>query len=539
MLRIHRPRLSLAVKYRILFGGAVALIIGAALSLPWFIVEALAFEQSFNEARRAADDYFRLALAAPDEASLMTTHGKEASLLPESFHHQPRFLPLIRDLDSVEAAGDAGDPLESFSRKALRTFLRFPKQDSTNARIETGYGTRFAYSHAVRAQQSCLQCHGEAGRARSKYRENELIGAVTVDLPAAQSEKYLLIYRLGILAAGALAGILAILVFYIITHRFILAPIEELRNVAEKVEKGDAAARATLKTGDEFETLAESLNAMLEKLRSQQDELRVANKLLDEKLGELAQVNVSLYESNRVKSEFLANVSHELRTPLTSIIGFAELLRDNAANGLNGKIGRYTDNILISGRILMEIINDLLDLAKIEAGKVVLRLESVHIGELCNTLLDFLRPMGDKKNLVIAYEADSELPILITDRGRVRQILYNLLSNAIKFTPEGGGVTLRCKREPDGGVRLEVADTGPGIAPEHQAIIFEKFRQIDGSATREHYGTGLGLAIAKELAELLGGSIGLDSTLGVGSVFRVHLPPVTAESGSRPMVSLV
>jgi two-component system sensor histidine kinase BarA len=253
----------------------------------------------------------------------------------------------------------------------------------------------------------------------------------------------------------------------------------------------------------------------------------------------MAETNVALYEANRVKSEFLANVSHELRTPLTSIIGFAELLREGPQVEVDERTARYAENILISGRILLEIINDLLDLAKIEAGKVELNLETVRVEEICSTLVDFVRPQADKKKLRLTLEADDDLPIMITDRGKVRQILFNLLSNAIKFTPEEGAVTLRTERENRERVRLSISDTGPGISPEDQAIIFEKFRQIDQSATREHHGTGLGLAIARELARLLGGEIVVESRMGKGSTFRVMLPIATPEPIQPAPISLV
>ena len=158
-----------------------------------------------------------------------------------------------------------------------------------------------------------------------------------------------------------------------------------------------------------------------------------------------------------------------MRTPLTSIIGFAELLRESPQSDADVRLARYAENILISGRILLEIINDLLDLAKLEAGKTELRIESVRVEDLCGTLLDYVRPLADKKKVRLIQEADQGLPAVFTDRGRLRQILFNLLSNAIKFTPEGGRVWLGAERVDDQHVRLWARDTGPGIAPERSA----------------------------------------------------------------------
>jgi signal transduction histidine kinase len=325
----------------------------------------------------------------------------------------------------------------------------------------------------------------------------------------------------------------------VITTRFILSPVQDLRRVAIHVADGNLDERSTVRTGDEFEQLSDSLNNMLERLRTSQDELKRANKLLDEKLGEMAETNVALYEANRLKSEFLANVSHELRTPLTSIIGFAELLREGPEGAPDSRTARYLENILISGRILLEIINDLLDLAKIEAGRAELRLESVHVDQICSTLVDFMRPQADVRKQTLSLDVNNDLPIMITDRGKVRQILFNLLSNAVKFTPEEGAVTLRAARDGSDGVRLSVSDTGPGIPEEFLPNLFEKFRQADQSETREHEGTGLGLAISKELTRLLGGEIGVESQVGQGSTFWVRLPVATPESSEPPTIPLI
>ncbi len=523
-------RISLAVKYRILFGLAVVLIIGAALYVPSYLLEALVYEQPFREARRMADDYFRLVLGNPNsQESAGGSHALTPGLLDSTLVHPPQFIRPPGDPNSLEALSSQNE-LSRFLARAFRTFVRHPnpKQPSIYGRIHERDGVYFAYVHAVRATRGCLACHNEFGV--HPFSENQLAGVICVSLPTQTSDQQLLLNRLAITAAGALAGILAILVFYFITHRFILAPIGHLKQVSQQVGAGDLTIRTSLETGDEFEDLADSFNSMLERLRASQDELRVANRLLDEKLGQMAETNVALNEANRVKSEFLANVSHELRTPLTSIIGFAELLREGPGANGDERTTRFSENIVISGRILLEIINDLLDLAKIEAGKVELKLESVNIRQICSTLLDFMRPQADKKSIRLDYDQREALPAIMTDAGRLRQILFNFLSNAIKFTPEGGMVLLRSELVDSGHVRISVRDTGPGISAEHQALIFEKFRQIDQSATRQHAGTGLGLAISRELTLLLGGQIGLDSQLGLGSTFWVVLP---LESAAR------
>jgi signal transduction histidine kinase len=236
---------------------------------------------------------------------------------------------------------------------------------------------------------------------------------------------------------------------------------------------------------------------------------------------------MQLHEMNRLKSDFLANMSHELRTPLNSIIGFSDVLK--GIDALNEKQQRYVDNIGKSGRVLLEMINDILDLAKMESGKMDVRLTDFLIGPIVHAQSDLVRALTEEKNIDLEVQVDPELPPLHQDQGKVQQILTNLLSNAIKFTPEGGRITVTARRGTDGDLLLTVADTGVGIAEQDRQIIFEKFRQgstVHGSdnLTREFSGTGLGLSIVRELCRLLGGEIYFESELGKGSTFTAQLP---------------
>jgi signal transduction histidine kinase len=343
--------------------------------------------------------------------------------------------------------------------------------------------------------------------------------------------------KAAIVAAAVLAGVLAVLVFYLITTKLILSPVKQLKGLARQVAGGDLEARSELKTGDEFEELAVAFNEMLASLDESQEELRRTNISLDTRLGELAEANVALFEANKLKSEFLANVSHELRTPLTSIIGFAELLRDHPA-GQEDRISRYVGNILGSGRMLLDLINDLLDLAKIEAGKLEVRISQVKLADICSDLVDFIRPLADKKQLDLVLDLPEEPPEIESDAGKIQQILYNLMSNAVKFTPARGRVRLAVDITEAGLVRIAVSDSGPGIPEEQRPDIFEKFRQIDASVTREHGGTGLGLAISKELTAMLGGTISVTSKAGEGATFTIELPKKAPVQNGRPLIRL-
>jgi signal transduction histidine kinase len=321
--------------------------------------------------------------------------------------------------------------------------------------------------------------------------------------------------------------------------------VRKLRQTAERVQAGDLRIRSQIKTGDEFEQLSEAFNLMLDRLEQGQAQLRALNESLDLKLTELSEANVGPYESNRFKSEFLANVSHELRTPLNSIIGFTELLQEmgQADPDANAKQLRYINNIITSGRSLLEMINELLDMAKIEAGRMEVNIEPTSVGDLIEGLAGIMRPQASPKNIELRTVVAQRLPTIETDPGKLQQILFNFLSNAIKFTPEGGTVTISADRvtrqDNSAGVRLAVADTGPGIAYDMQDVIFEKFRQIDASHTREHAGTGLGLAICKELAEMLGAAVSFVSEPGRGATFFVDLPLVHQPAQQQPLMSNV
>jgi signal transduction histidine kinase len=241
---------------------------------------------------------------------------------------------------------------------------------------------------------------------------------------------------------------------------------------------------------------------------------------LDEKVDELARINMELHRTNALKTEFLSTVSHELRTPLNSIIGFSETLL--GADNLTEKQHRWVANVHDNGKQLLALINDVLDSAKLESGKMRARVGVVAVAPLCEELGTTFRQQAEKKEIELVVQVPPDTPDVRQDRGKLRQVVSNLLSNAVKFTPEGGRVTLRAAVEGEWLV-VQVADTGVGIAPEHQEMVFQKFRQTSGTLTREQGGTGLGLSIVRELARLLGGDVDLKSEPGRGSTFTVKV----------------
>jgi len=240
--------------------------------------------------------------------------------------------------------------------------------------------------------------------------------------------------------------------------------------------------------------------------------------------AELETQNVRIQESNRLKSEFLANMSHELRTPLNSIIGFAELLHEGEVPTDSPEHKEFLGDILNSGRHLLQLINDVLDLAKVEAGKLEFRAESVALGVLTSEVVAVVRSMAASKQIRVDVASDPTIDRVTLDPARLKQVLYNYLSNAIKFTNEGGHVRVRVRRDGTEMFRVEVEDDGIGIAESDLGRLFVEFQQLDAGATKRHSGTGLGLALTKRIVEAQGGSVGVKSKPGHGSLFFATLP---------------
>jgi signal transduction histidine kinase len=405
-------------------------------------------------------------------------------------------------------------------------------------------GGEYHYFKPVVFEQTCTYCHKSAVEVGS-FSAAEIgdslsakppMMAMKVVLPYEETRKAINKSRAILIAVAILTVFVAMVTLYLIVRYVIVKPLKHLRDVSDDVSRGKMEVRAEINTNDEFEDLAQSFNRMLRHLTETQAELRRVNTDLDVKVDELAQLNMRLYEMNRLKDDFLANMSHELRTPLNSIIGFSEVL--HGINSLTDKQKRYAGNIQKSGRLLLEMINDILDLAKMEAGKMEVRPTEFRIDSVVQAQCDMVRSLAEDKNIDLNVEVQPGLAPVYQDQAKVQQILTNLLSNAIKFTPEGGRIDVRARQDEDGQLELTVADTGVGIAEEDRDIIFEKFRQSssilgEDGLTREYSGTGLGLSILKELCKLLNGEISFESELGQGSTFKVVLPWAAADQPRR------
>lgn len=435
-------------------------------------------------------------------------------LLPEDMKYTSRFL-------RPDTGRPEDEPRGVWEREAFNELLAGKRDavDQTNDKQHV-----FRYMEAIRLEASCMKCHPtaldkELGKAELK--PGDLIAAVNLEFPLTATELALNVNRAILLSFGIVTSVVAMVFAYIIVRYVIVKPVAHLKEVSEEVASGNLTVRSSIQTGDEFQELSHAFNRMLRSLVSMQDELRKVNTDLDQKLDELARANMALFEMNKIKSEFLATISHELRTPLNSILGFSDLL---AEIELLPKQQRWIQNIQTSGKSLLALINDILDLAKLEAGKMQVHVEEFSLWDVVEGQLNMTRPLADKKNIALVAEIDPAIPILSQDSSKLQQILSNLLSNAIKFTPEGGQIKVICRAD-RGHVVISVIDNGVGIAPQDQKLIFEKFRQAESSLTRHHSGTGLGLSIVRELTKLLGGDgVELESELGRGSTFTVRLP---------------
>ncbi len=549
--------LSLAKKCRITFGAAVVFILTIALLLPYIWMGQLIKKNLLDTGRARSqallDRHFQL--KDPSQTTLPALNN--IGLVMDVNNPDMRWIRFEKsdEKQNQRLADEQSEGLLS-EKQMVESLKAEETADENIALTEYNGAIQSTYVRIFRATDNCIKCHDPQGSAGA-FSPNELIGAVVIQsrdlVGEIRDTKFMNL--LFIFVAGLIGGIGAIVVFYWITQRVILRPIRQLRAIANNVAEGNLDIRSAIKTGDEYEKLANAFNNMLDGLQAAQEKLRQANKQLDTKIVELSERNIELFKANKLKGEFLANISHEFRTPLNAILGFAQVLREKPQLLKKDKVQRYAENIITSGNSLLNMINDLLDLAKTQAGKMELHIEKTSIQQLCNALVSSFSLLIKEKKIKIKLLVDPDIPILSTDTGKVQQILYNFLSNAVKFTSPRGRIEIRAgapfrrppyvakwepdkmadegprlavRRTPAGGtqktVRIAVSDTGCGIAESDREKIFEKFRQVDGSITRESAGTGLGLTISTELAAMLAGSIGLQSEPGKGSTFWLDIP---------------
>lgn len=513
---LHLSPLSLAEKCRIGFGAAVVLTLVLALLVPYAWMRQLTRQILLDASRARAESlvrrHFQVRPAGESPLAMLDDRGNVMD-------------PNRADLSWVRFKKDE-KRIEGLTgrQKNMVDTLREDEETPDQIRFEKKKRKLFAtYARVFRATDGCISCHNPQGSAGA-FNRNEAIGAVIIERPAAEITRASLLNLVWIFIAILIGGIGAFVAFYIITQRVILRPVRQLRALANNVAEGNLDIRSSIKTRDEYEKLAEAFNHMLDGLQAAQEKLRQANRQLDDKIIELSERNIELFKANKVKGDFLASISHEFRTPLNAIMGFAQVLRDKPELVKKEKGKRYAENIISGGQRLLNMINDLLYLARVEADKIQLHLGQTTAGEIVNAVTVSFSEMTREKNLKIKLDVQKDIPAFVTDAGKVQQILENYMSNAVKFTSEKGKIVLKAHLLDEKTARFSVTDTGCGIAEQDREKIFQKFGQVGSPLTRQSTGTGLGLAISKELADMLAGQVGFESSSDKGTTFWLDIP---------------
>src|SRR5262245_16613052 len=477
---------SLERKCRFLFGMGILVLITLSFWIYAIQTEGLAYDQAKTTCRMLINPIlgrhhltFWQAKRDAKGEPIITEEGK---LLQQALDLADKLLLKEQNKDYQYVILQESKIEDSFERDLLKEFRR-EEAKHEEGRLRPNEQVLMYYA-PIRMTHSCLVCHQRLAHEKSQppLAENQVVCMVRIRMPTKAIEEGVHWNR-AVLMGIALATALCIMAgSWIIVRYVIVKPVKHLKEVSDAISAGELNVRSEIQTGDEFEDLSHAFNRMLRNLVSMQDQWRKVNSDLDRKVDELAQANMALYESNRLKSDFLATMSHELRTPLNSILGFSDVLM--TGDPLDDKQQRWVRNIRTSGEKLLNLINDSLNLAKSEAGKMHLRLEEFSIHDVCEGLLNMFRPLAEKKNIELRSQIDPDIPVLRQDVTKLQQILQNLLSNAVKFTPEGGRVLLKAYADPTH-VILQVQDTGVGIAPEEQNLVFEKFRQSGNPLDRK------------------------------------------------------
>ena len=347
----------------------------------------------------------------------------------------------------------------------------------------------------------------QAGPLADKLRRltDQLVNKAEADMVASveASRRSAETSRLVIVGFAAASIALALLLGYAISWS-IIGPVKVIEARLSEIAAGDFSRRVEVANRDELGGLAADLTRTSD---------------------ELGRLYAQLEAANRHKSQFLANMSHELRTPLNAIIGFSEILRERLYGELNERQARYVQHILEAGHHLLGLINDVLDLSKIEAARMELQPEELDVADALRGVHAVLKPLVEKKRQTLDLAVQPGVTTIFHDAGRFRQVIYNLLSNANKFTPDGGAIRTSARLDEHGHLEVAVADTGVGISPEDHQRVFEEFRQVDsGYARKQQQGTGLGLALARQFVRLMGGDVRVESQLGHGATFTFYLP---------------
>jgi signal transduction histidine kinase len=488
---VARVRASVHTKLLLAFLAIVALLLAAA-------VVGL---RALNEVNRRAEDMVQLqrkiaAYRQLNHDTIGQLYSVASSLL------KPEERTLDATLRQLNQFGYDLDRLQFVAQDEIELFARVRKDYEEFIQVVTQSVELIRQGKIAEGRE--LQLSRATPLAdRLERLTNELVNKAEAEMVAsveASHEAYVDSQR-ALVAFAVVSIALALVLGYGISWSLI-GPVKQMETRMRELAAGDFSKRVEVPNRDELGALATDLNRMSDQLGSLYGQLEAAS---------------------RHKSEFLANMSHELRTPLNAVIGFSEVLQERMFGELNDKQMEYVHDIHASGKHLLSLINDILDLSKIEAGRVELEPSTFHLPSSLEGTLTLVRERATRHGITVGLTMDDKLGEIVADERKVRQILLNLLSNAVKFTPDGGRVDVRADAV-DSAVQIAVRDTGIGIAPEDQELIFEEFRQVGNDLFRKREGTGLGLTLARKFVELHGGRIWVQSELGQGSTFIFTLP---------------
>lgn len=452
------------------------------------------------------------------------------------------------------------DEPDAFEQAAIDAFRADPGLTEYYAFADIDGQRVFRYAEPMTLVESCLSCHGEpageidlSGYPREGLPEGYIYGVLSMQIPteafvAASRENAMLNVGFSLALIIACVAIISVAISHLVTR-----PLRRVQGAMEDVGEGDYSARLPLdKSSDEMTILSSGFNEMVAQLEQtaghledlvteRTTALEHANAELARQSAALEEANEALTEENQYRSDFLAMMSHELKTPLAASMAFADILRERrgadadmrlsgtgeettpAANA-NADSERLWREMESNHKTLLSLINNILEMARIDAGRESFQPELMDVGDVVGLVQASIAPLAAQKSIALEYRI-GEIPLFVADAEKLRRIVENLMSNAVKFTPPGGRITFAVTHHAETGtLEFSVADTGCGISEASQAIIFDRFVQADSSASRAYGGSGLGLALVRELTEMHGGTVQLESTEGKGSTFTVSIP---------------
>ena len=432
---------------------------------------------------------------------------------------------------------------DEFEASGLTAFAQNAQANEYYGYDEIDGHSYFRYLHRMNMEETCLDCHGEpageldmTGYPREGLHEGDLYGAISLAIPVDAYQQASRTSMMQTIALSALMILACMAVIWLALSRLVTQPIDRVRKGMERFEKGNRDTRVVLEdTTREMKLLTRGFNSMADELQESHESLEMkveertsrlseANEELAAQQAKLEEANGRLADESQYKSDFLAMMSHELKTPLAASMAFSRILKERQGEPSDEDAQLWAE-LEANNRSLLVLIESILQMARIEAGKETLNLELIDLVDVLGPLQATIEPLASDKGIVLEWDIADDMPLLFADGEKLRRVFENLTSNALKFTESGGRIAVRCQSlVAQSAIEFRITDTGIGISAADAARIFEKFTQADGSISRSYGGSGLGLAMCKELVEMHGGTIAVESEPGAGSTFTVRIP---------------